>query len=183
MSLTAIPLDDFQGNANLSEGDSNLASILAEHVEAITSLDDEIASIPRPADDLCIKIDYDAATDAADAVGVGTDPAAALAAAVPFKTIQHVHERVLPLWGNNTACTVLIKPRAGGLTYRNIADTDDDMTLPPECWRLLQVRLTGSDLTDSPDDRVTCGFRTVPSTTPAATTPRAALPPASSTSS
>jgi hypothetical protein len=109
---------------------------------------------------------YSADTSVIPPVPGGTQAAALVAAYnKPFKTLERVGQ-LLPRHGNNANLLVLVKPRVGGATYRNMANTDDqDMSWLSQVtgWNSVMVRGT-DNFVDTGADQITAGYMVLPST-------------------
>ncbi len=100
-------------------------------------------------------LDYDGGNDAnlgyVDATP-GSDVSASLPIAI--KTFEHL-KTIVPTNGNGLQAVILVKPRAGGATYRNIANTADDVLnnlgIVPGSYKYIAVRATNF-FTNTADD-------------------------------
>ena len=153
----------------------NWTQIKAGTLATVARSDSQTTAFPSPGSFVVFCLDYDGAGndttgDAGYSPALAT-PAATMAAALavaqtrPLKTYERLAQ-LLPRSGNNATLVILGKPRAGGLPYRNIANTADadfgDVLNGINGWTRVLSR--GSDLTNSAQDKVTCGFIVDPAT-------------------
>ncbi len=105
-------------------------------------------------------LDYDGGSDANTGyidAAAGTTFSAGQLVGIPFKTIEKLLQ-VLPRFGNGRSLVILVKLRAGGATYRNIANSADDTLDLTGVGGYGYVSVRGSnDLTNSSADQVSLG--------------------------
>ncbi len=102
-------------------------------------------------------IDYDGGSDSNDGYIDAAAGSTLAPAGKAIKTIERFHQ-IFPRFGNGRMAVVLVKPRAVGATYRNVADTaDDGFDFNGVTGYSYLLRRGSTDLSNDASDRVTCG--------------------------
>jgi hypothetical protein len=107
-------------------------------------------------------LDYDGGSDSASCYVDSTAGATIVPGSNACKTFERLIQ-ILPRWGNGRAAVVLVKPRASGATYRNIANTLDDTAdfSAVQGYRTFIVRGSATLLNDTTDRKRVGGITAV----------------------